>query len=120
MAEKEKQHTPTPFKSECIGSEGYQIRPILNKSLLELKAEYGGLNEKFYDRVYPITNLYGEFFQQKANAEFIVKACNNYESMLEALKFLLNPSFGNDGWLLANFPEAYALCSKALKKTEEV
>jgi hypothetical protein len=38
--------------------------------------------------------------------------------MYEALKFLLNPSFGNDAWLLAKFPEAYSLCSKAIAKAE--
>lgn len=48
------------------------------------------------------------------NANLITASLDMYE----ALKFLLNPSFGNDGWLLSRFPEAYSLCSKALAKAE--
>jgi hypothetical protein len=79
-------HTPTPYKAHCLGSEGYNIYPIHEESLSELKAECGGLNDKFYDRVHPITRLEGDFYRQKANAEFITRVCNSHEELLKALK----------------------------------
>ena len=87
--------------------EGYQIRPTFSKPLSELKADCGGLNDKFFDRVHPIAILDGEFFRQKTNAEFIVKACNNYDKLVETLKGILMVAVPNSSHSYMEFGKEY-------------
>jgi len=80
-------HTETPYKENCLGSEGYDIRPVLTKTLTELKQEFGSIHSTgFRDKVGAIARLDGDFERQKANARFISTACNNHEKLVEMLK----------------------------------
>lgn len=79
-------HTPTPWKAYCLGSEGYAIRPSFNKPLTELKQEYGSIHSAgFRDKVEVIANLHGDFERQKVNAEFIVKCISNHDKLVGLL-----------------------------------
>lgn len=83
-------HTPTPWKDYCLGSEGYEIRPVHDKTIAQLKAECGGLNDKFHDKVFAVAKLDGGFERQKGNAKFIVTACNYHDKLKD---YLMSASF---------------------------
>lgn len=87
-------HTETKWKLHCLGSEGYTIFPVHSKTLTEMKAE-SKTQDEFYDKVHPIARLEGNFYRQKANAEFIVKAVNNHEALVEALKAVYSTAICN-------------------------
>ena len=94
-------HTETPWKPHCLGSEGYTIFPVHSKTLTEMKAESKSQDE-FYDKVHPIARLEGNFYRQKANAEFIVKAVNNHEKLVQVLGDILGGAMLGDHITITN------------------
>ena len=76
-------YTKGEWKVTCLGSEGFQVRlnkegipaTVIRQDLLKYK---------------PIIEVMGgSFEEQKANAEFIVKAVNSYDAMYEALEAVI-------------------------------
>jgi hypothetical protein len=70
------EHTPTPWKKD----EEYNTRPPMTSPFRVIA------NGSTSDRVRPICRMELQGEEAQANAEFIVKACNCHEELLEVLK----------------------------------
>jgi len=77
--------TEGEWKAYCMGSEGYQIRRN-NDGVPAAKVK-----EELKERLTPIVLAMGGSFQtQAANAQFICKAVNSFDSLVEACEDVLN------------------------------